>query len=110
MPPIKNESPQHSPYRHPTLQRNDGSGNGSRTTILGDDLFIGGSSSSLDTIRPPSINNENPRLFPYPSSTALQSNGSIYNASFITTPSYDTLFELWSNNAEVCHPEHGRSF
>ena len=38
------------------------------------------------TIGPP-INHESPQLVPYPSSTALQSNGSIYNASFMTSPS-----------------------
>lgn len=53
-PPIKNENPQRSPYRHPT-QRNDGLRNESCTTIniLSDDSLIWGSSSSLDTIRPP---------------------------------------------------------
>ena len=105
MPPIKNESPQRSPYRHPTLQRNDGSGNASRTTLLGDDSFIGGPSSSLDTIRLP-INHENPQLLPYSSATTLQSNGSIYNASFMTSPSYDTFFEVPTRNnvAQVCLP------
>ena len=104
IPPIKNESSQSSPYRHSTLQRTDGSGNASCTTILGDDSLVGGpshgSSSSLDTIKPP-INHENPQLFPYPSSTTLQSNGSIYNASFMTSPSCDTFFEVRNYNAEV---------
>jgi hypothetical protein len=104
-PPIKNEGPQRSPYRHPALQRNDGSGNASITTILGDDSLIGGSSSSLDTIRRrPSINLENPQLLPYPSSTDLQSNGSIYNASFMTSPSDDSFFEVPDYIAEVCLP------
>ena len=35
------------------------------------------------------INHENLQLRQYPSSTALQSNGSVYNASFVTSPSYD---------------------
>ena len=49
------------------------------------------SSSSLDTIGP--INHENPQLRPYPSSTTLQSNGSVYNASFVTSPSHDSLID-----------------
>jgi hypothetical protein len=40
----------------------------------------------LDTIGPP-INRENSQLYPYPSSTALQSNGDLCNASFMTSPS-----------------------
>ena len=110
MPPIKNESPQRSPYRHLTLQRDesDGSGNASPTILLGDDSLIGGSSTSLDTIMPPN-NHENPQLLPYPSSTTLHSNGSIYNASFMTSPSYDTFFEVPNYVAEVCLPGHDRS-
>jgi hypothetical protein len=110
MPPIKNESPQRSPYRHLTLQRDesDGSGNASPTILLGDDSLTGGSSTSLDTIRPPN-NHENPQLLPYPSSTTLHSNGSIYNASFMTSPSYDTFFEVPNYVAEVCLPGHDRS-
>jgi hypothetical protein len=57
-------------------------------SVLGDS-HIGGSSSSLNTIGP-SINHENPQLRPYPSSTALQSNGHLSNASFMTSPSYDS--------------------
>ena len=101
MPLIKNENPQLSPYRHLTLQRNDDWGFASCTTILGDDSLIGGSSSSLDTIRPP-INHENPQLLPYPSSTTLQSNGSIYNASFMTSPSDDSFIEVPNYIAEAC--------
>ncbi|KAI0276108.1 hypothetical protein BGY98DRAFT_737942 [Russula aff. rugulosa BPL654] len=97
---IKNQSPQRSPYRHPTLQRNDCSGDASRTTTLGDNSHIGGSSSNLDTIRPP-INHENPQLLPYPSSTVLQSNGNLCNASFMTSPSYDTFFEFPNYIAEA---------
>ena len=61
---------------------------------------IWGSSSSSDTIVP--INRENPQLLPYPSSTALQSNGSVYNTSFMTSPSYGSLVEVLDDIAEVC--------
>jgi hypothetical protein len=81
----ENENPQRSPYRHPTRQRNDGC-----TT---------GSSSSLDTIEPP-INRENPQLLPYPSSNALQSNGDLCNASFMTSPSESSLFEVPNDIAD----------
>jgi hypothetical protein len=66
------------------------SDNGFRNALsfLGDS-HIGGSSSSLNTIGP-SINHENPQLRPYSSSTALQSNGHLSNASFMTSPSYDS--------------------
>ena len=76
---------------HVPLQNDDGLRNTS-TTILGDDSYslIGSSSSSLDTIRPP-IQQENPQLLPYPSSTTLQSNGSMYNASYMTSPSDDSF-------------------
>ena len=97
-PPIKDENPQPSPDRHLTLQRND---DPSRTTFLSDDSHIGGLSSSLVTIRHPT-NHE------YPSSTTLQSNGSVYNASFMTSPSYDSSIEVLSYIAEVCLP--GYSF
>lgn len=62
------------------------------SSFPGDDPHIGGSSSSLDTIGPP-INRENPHLRPYPSSTNLQSNGSLRNASFMTSPDYDSATE-----------------
>ena len=89
-PPIKNEYPRRSPYRHPIIQKNDR-----------------GSSSSLDTIRP-HITHENPQLFPYSSSTTLLSNGSIYNASFMTSPSDDSFFEVRNYIAEVCLPGYDR--
>ena len=70
------------------------------------DSDIGSSSSSLDTIVP--INHENPQLLPYPSSISLPSNGSIYGASFMTSPTYDSLEEVLPVNdiAEVCLPRH----
>ena len=108
VPPIKDENPQRSPYRHPTPQRNDGLYNAaSRTTVLGDDSLIGGSSSSLDTIGPP-IDHENPQLRPYPSSTTIQSNGGLCGASFMTSPSYDSFIEVPDYIAEVCLPRNGR--
>ena len=67
------------------------------SSFLGDGSHFGGSSSSLDTIVP--INHENLQLLLYPSSTTLQSNGSIYNASFMTSPSYD--IEVLNDIAEV---------
>jgi hypothetical protein len=91
---------QRSLYRRRTAQRNNGLHNAS--SILGDNSHIGGSSSSLGTIRSPT-NHE------YPSSTALQSNGSIYDASFMTSPSYDTLIQVPNDIAEVCLPGHDRS-
>jgi ankyrin repeat protein len=64
-----------------------------------------GLSSNLDTIRPPtSINHENPQLLPYPSSTTIQSNGDIYNMSFMTSPSETSLFEAIASHL------HRRSF
>ena len=99
-PPIKNENPQRSPYRHPSLQNNDGLSNASCTTSLGNDPLFGGSSSSLDTIRPP-INPQNPQLLPYPSSSTIQSNGSLCHASFMTTPSCDSFIKVPDYIAEV---------
>ena len=108
-PPIKNENPQRSSYRHPTHQRNDDSCNASCTTFLGDDpLIAGGSSSILDTIGPP-INHEYPQLRPYSSSTTLQSNGGLCNASFMTTPSYISSIVVQNYVAEVCLPGYYRS-
>ncbi len=68
-----------------------------------DDPLFGGSSSSLDTIRPP-INHKNPQLSPYASSSSLQSNGDTCNASFTTSPSDDSLSdsEVPNDIAEVC--------
>ena len=77
-PSINDENPQRSLYRHHTLQRNGS---------------LRSSTSSLDTIRP-HIDCENRRLRPYSSSTDLQSNGSLYNASFMTSPSCDSLIEF----------------
>ena len=74
---------------------------------LGDHSHIGSSSSSLDTIVP--INHENPQLLQYPSSTALQSNGSIYGASFMTCPSYNSLIEVPNDIVEVRPSGHGHS-
>jgi hypothetical protein len=75
----------------------------------GGDPHIGGSSSSLVTIGPPT-NHEHPQLRPYPSSTALQSNGSVCNASFITSPSdYASPTEVRNDIAEVRLPEHDHS-
>ena len=101
-PPIKNENPQCSPYRHPT-EKNDGLVNGSCTTLLDDDS-LGGSSSSLDTIKAPT----NHTNHEYPSSTTLQSNGGRYNESFMTSPSYCSSIEVlnYSYIAEVCLPGH----
>ncbi|KAI0272882.1 hypothetical protein BGY98DRAFT_149151 [Russula aff. rugulosa BPL654] len=48
--------------------------------------MIGGSSSSSVTIGPPT-NRDNPQLRPYSSSTDLHSNGSLCDASFVTSPS-----------------------
>ena len=56
-----------------TLQRNDGL----RSTSDDDDTLIGGSSSALHMIF---------SGVPYPSSTALQSNGDLSNALFMTSP------------------------
>jgi hypothetical protein len=84
------ENPRRPPSPYPT-QRNNGWFYRNPLRMLrnassGDDSLIGGSSSSfLDTIRPP-INHE----YPYPSSTALQSNGDLCNASFTTSPSDDS--------------------
>jgi len=58
-----------------------------------------GSSLSMDTIEPP-INRENPQLRPYPSFTTLQSNGDVYNASFVTSPSDNSLFEAPNDIAD----------
>ncbi|KAI0276079.1 hypothetical protein BGY98DRAFT_735745 [Russula aff. rugulosa BPL654] len=101
-PPIKNENPQRSPYRHPTLQRSDDSCNASCTTFLGDDPLIVGSSSSLDTIGPP-IDHENLQPLPYSSSTDLQSNGGSCNASFLTSPSYISSIVVQNYTAEIHH-------
>ena len=128
-------------YRHPTLQRSDGLR--SASSFLGDDLHIGSSSSSLDTIGPappisherspyrrptlqrnnglhnapsflddrldgtgPPINHKNPQPLPYPSSTALQSNGYLSNASFMTSPSHSSFTEVPNDIAEVYPPGH----
>ena len=90
--PPNDENLQRSPYRYPTLQRNDS---------------LRSSTSSLDTIRP-HMDRENPPLHPYPSSTDLQSNGSLYNASFMTSPSYDSLIEVLNDVTEVYPPEYNR--
>jgi hypothetical protein len=105
-PPIKNEYPQRSPYRHPTLKSDTGLHNVS--SFFGDDSQIGGSSSSLDTIGAP-IDHGNPQLLPYPSSITLQSNGGVYNASLMTSPSFDSFFEVQNYIAEVCLPGQDRS-
>jgi len=71
------------PPRAPEDQRNYGLRNTS--SILHDDSGSSFSSSSLKPI------GENPQLHPYPSSTALQSNGGLLsNASFTTSPSNDS--------------------
>ncbi|KAI0270911.1 hypothetical protein BGY98DRAFT_1100578 [Russula aff. rugulosa BPL654] len=101
-PPINHENP---PYRHPTLQRNHYLR--SASSLLGDRSYMGGSSSSLDTIV--LINHENPQLLQYPSSTSLQSNGSMYNASFMTSPSYNSLIEVTNDIAEARSAGHGHS-
>ena len=69
-PSVSHENPQRSPYQPPTLplQRNYDLRNVSSTTIV----YHGN--------------------LPYPSSTTLQSNGSVYNASFMTSPSCDSFF------------------
>ena len=57
------------------------------SSFHGDDSqMIGGSSTSLVTIGPPT-NRDNPQFRPYSSSTDLHSNGSICDASFTTSPS-----------------------
>ena len=66
-------------------------------------------SHGLALCNPPLIDHENPQLRPYPSSTALQSNGSVYNGSLMTSPSYDSVIEVRSYIAQVCLPEHNRS-
>ena len=94
-PLINSDNPQHSLYRHPTLQRNDS---------------LRSSTSTLDMIGPP-IGSENPRLLAYPSWTDLQSNGSLYNASFMTSPSCDSSFiEVLNDVTEVYPPEHDHFF
>ena len=98
-PPIKDENLQHSSYRRPTLRRTDRIR--SALSLLGDDSPIGGSSSNLDTIRP-LINHENRQLLPYASSTDLQSNGSLYNASFMTSPSHDS--SRFSSSLDTIRP------
>ena len=103
-PRIKNENPQSSPYRDLTLQRSNDSciaSNASRTSFLGDDPLIVGSSTTLDTIGPP-VDQENPQLLPYPSSITLHSNGSRCNASFLTSPSYISSIAVQNHIAEVC--------
>ena len=105
VPPIKNENLQRSPYRHPTLQRNvsnDGLNNAPSATFLGDDSesLVGVSSSSLDTIRPPA-KHENRQLLPYSSSSTLQSNGSLCNASFMTSVSHNSSIEVPNYIAEA---------
>ena len=89
------ESGRDVPQRRRT-QRNNGLR--STSSSLGNDSR-GGSSSSLDTIRP-----IDPQLLQYPSSTTLQSNGSVYNESYMTSPSYDSLVEVPDDIAEVRFP------
>lgn len=94
-----------NPCRTITLQRNIG-----LPIALGDDSHFG--SSSLDTIVP--INLGNPQLLPYPSSSGtIQSNGSIYNTSFMTSPSHDSgsLIEVLNDIAVmiVCTNCHVRT-
>lgn len=90
---------------HPSVSHNHETspyGSGGLHNSLGQLVHLShiwGSSSSLDTIRP--INHESPQLLPYPSSTTIQSNGSVYNASFMTSPSYDSLPEVSDGVAEV---------
>ena len=83
--------PQVPPYRLPTIQGNNVLHNAS----YGDTL-TGGPSSNLRRIGLP-INYENLQLLPYPSSTAIQSNGDLGNASFTTSPSYNSLIEVQSD-------------
>ena len=59
----------------------------------------------LDGTGPP-INHKNPQPLPYPSSTALQSNGYLSNASFMTSPSYSSFTEVPNDIAEVYPPGH----
>jgi hypothetical protein len=54
----------------------------------------------------PPINHKNPQPLPYPSSTALQSNGYLSNASFMTSPSYSSFTEVPNDIAEVYPPGH----
>ena len=95
---IADENPQRSPYKRDSLDD-------SLSTLS----HIWGSSSSVDTIRPlirPN-NHENPQLHPYPSSTTLYSNGSVYNDSLMTSPSYeDSLIEVLDDIAEVWLPAY----
>jgi hypothetical protein len=86
------KNPQRSPYRNNSVHN--------ASSFLGDGSHIGGSSSNLDTIGPP-INYENPQLRPYTSSTDIQSNGDLCNASFMTSPNDNSLIEP-NDIAEVC--------
>ncbi|KAI0270898.1 hypothetical protein BGY98DRAFT_230991 [Russula aff. rugulosa BPL654] len=49
---------------------------------------------------------KNPQPLPYPSSTALQSNGYLSNASFMTSPSHSSFTEVPNDIAEVYPPGH----
>ena len=63
-------------------------------------------SHGLALWNPPLINHKNPQIRPYPSSTALQSNGSVRNASFMTSPSsHDSSVEVRNYIVKVCLPE-----
>ena len=66
-------------------------------------------SHGLALSNPPLINHESPQIRPYPSFTTLQSNGSVRNASFMTSPSDDSFIEVRNYIMEVCLPEHNRS-
>ena len=93
------------PFRRRT-QRNNGLRSAPSSLSYNDHR---GSSSSLDTIRPINHENSHWQLLPYPSSTTLPNNGSVYNASFMTSPSYGSLMEVLNDIAEVCLPEIGRA-
>ena len=82
-PPINHENLLNSPYRHPT--------NRNASSFLGRVLKKGlrNASSALSPNGGSSMNHENP----YPSSTVLQSNGGLSNASFPTSPSDGSLIE-----------------
>jgi hypothetical protein len=83
VPPINHENPQHSPYRHLT----------NASSFLGGPSFLG---RILSPIRGSSRNPENP----YPSSTVLHSNGDLGNASFIASPSDDSLPSLSTTSTD----------
>ena len=107
-PPIKNETPERSPYRFLSSFQSD-TGLPNTLPFFGDDSHSVANSSSDTVTIGPLFDHENPQLLPYPSSTTIQSDGSQYNASLMTSPSYgsESFFEVRNYITEVCLPGHG---